>query len=230
MPVTIVSGVIALFFLLSWMWRRDAAYPRELADAGKGLALPLYRNDEQSLGWWGMAVLLISDSAVAASIAFAYPFLWTAHPTEWPPAGSPIPGFVEPALILVLAVGAYALFEAAERLNRRDARLWTAVCLVLSAVLATVAIATGLTWLLDLGLDPTAHGYGASIWALLGWVAFHVALGAGMALWCLARLGLGMIDSWRCLTLRVCLLWWRFTLAFAAVALLLIVGFPYAVS
>jgi hypothetical protein len=45
-------------------------------------------------------------------------------------------------------------------------------------------------------IDPTGHGYGAAVWTLLGYMALHVAVGAGMALWCLARLGLGMIDSW----------------------------------
>jgi cytochrome c oxidase subunit I+III len=33
------------------------------------------------------------------------------------------------------------------------------------------------------------------VWTLLGYLAFHIAIGAGMALWCLARPGLGMIDS-----------------------------------
>ena len=49
-----------------------------------------------------------------------------------------------------------------------------------------------------------------------------------MAVWCLVRLWLGMIDSWRCVTLRVCLLWWRFTVLAAAGVLILVAGFPYA--
>jgi cytochrome c oxidase subunit I+III len=65
------------------------------------------------------------------------------------------------------------------------------------------------------------------VWTLLGYVALHVTVGAGMALWCLARLGLGMIDSWRCLTLRVCRAWWRFTVAATVLTLLLVAGFPH---
>ena len=48
-----------------------------------------------------------------------------------------------------------------------------------------------------------------------------------MALWCGARLAAGMLDSWRCVTLRVCLLWWRFTAAGAMLVLFLVAGFPY---
>ena len=68
------------------------------------------------------------------------------------------------------------------------------------------------------------------MWTLLGYMALHVAIGAAMALWCLARLALGMIDSWRCLTLRICLLWWRLTAPAAALTLFLVAGFPHAVS
>src|SRR5690606_26447608 len=83
-----IGGVIALAAYLYWFWTMDAARPRELADAGRGLALPLYRNGRESVGWWGMMVLLIADAAVTACFVFAYLFLWTARPAEWPPDGT----------------------------------------------------------------------------------------------------------------------------------------------
>jgi cytochrome c oxidase subunit I+III len=55
-------------------------------------------------------------------------------------------------------------------------------------------------------------------------------VGIAMALWCLLRLALGMIDSWRCLTLRICGLWWRFTSGAIVLTLALVAGFPHAVS
>jgi cytochrome c oxidase subunit I+III len=228
LPVAIGSGAVALAFLLSWMWRLDKAYPRGLADAGHGLALPLYRNGRESFGWWAMVVVLIADASLTLSLAFAYVFLWTAHPTVWPPDGSLIPGPTEPALIFALVAAAGVFFEGAERFNGRDRRLATRVCFVGAAVLGAAALAVGWTWPLGLGIDPTRHSYGAAVWTLLGWVAVHVAVGAAMALWCLARQALGMLDSWRCLTLRICLLWWRFTVPAAAVVLLLVAGFPHA--
>jgi len=98
------------------------------------------------------------------------------------------------------------------------------------ALAAGAALALGWIWLDGLGIDSTRHAYGAAVWTLLGYVAVHIAIGAAMALWCLVRSALGMIDPWRCLTLRICLLWWRFTAPATVLTLILIVGFPFVVS
>jgi cytochrome c oxidase subunit I+III len=127
-------------------------------------------------------------------------------------------------------VGAYALFAAADRFVGRARRAPAALTLAAVAALAAGALAVGWRWLDGLGTSPTTHAYGATVWTLLGYMGLHVALGAAMALWCLARLWLGMLDSWRCLTLRVCLLWWRFTAPATVLTLLLVAGFPHVVS
>jgi len=223
------AGVVAAFFYLCWLWSMDRAMPRGVADAGRGLALPLYANASQSVGWWGMAVLLIADGAVVISFAFAYLFLWTARPLAWPPDDSQAPGFLEPAGLSLLVLGAYALFETAERMNRGGRGAATGGCLIAAMIFSCAAVYFGLRWLHGLGIDPTRHAYGAAVWTLLGYVAGHIAIGAGMALWCLARLVLGMIDAWRSLTLRICLLWWRFTAAASVLALALVAAFPHVV-
>jgi cytochrome c oxidase subunit I+III len=228
--VGLAAGIVAAGFYLYWLWSLDLALPREPADAGRGIALPLYRNGKQSVGWWGMVVLLISDAVVGASFAFAYLFFWTIRPSVWPPDGSELSVWLEPALVSGLVLAAYFLFEIGERLNRRDRRLPLLLCLLAAAILSGSAIVVGSMWLHDLGIDSTQHAYGASVWTLFGYVALHAAMGALMALWCVARVALGMIDSWRCLTLRICLLWWRFTAPVAVMIVILIAGFPYVVS
>ena len=229
-PVAWVSGLIAVATFGYWLWTTDRAFPREPADAGRGVALPLYSNGSGSVARWGASVALVSDTAVVASFIFAYLFLWTARPGTWLPPGSQLPGFREPGVISALIVAAWVLFEVADRLNQRERRLATSLCFIAIAILAGGAVAIGRSWLVGLGIDATAHSYGASVWTLMGYMAFHVILGGVMALWCLARLALGMIDSWRCLTLRVCLLWWRFTAPVAVLMLLLVAGFPHVVS
>jgi cytochrome c oxidase subunit I+III len=175
-------------------------------------------------------VLLISDVVVIASFAFAYLFLWTSRPVAWPPDGSRLPGFLEPTVIAMAVAGAWLLFEADRRLNQRDCRRATTMCLGATAILASGVLAMGWMWLTSLGIDSTRHAYGAAVWTLLGYMAMHVAVGAGMALWCLARLALGMLDSWRSLTLHICVLWWRLTAAAGVLALVLVAGFPRVVS
>jgi cytochrome c oxidase subunit I+III len=223
-------GILAAAIYLSWLWSMDRLMPQGVADVGRGVALPLYTNDSQSVGWWGMVVLLISDAAVIASFIFAYLFLWTAQPGPWPPDGSQIPGFLAPVLLAAAVLAASGLFEAADRLNQRERRLEVVLCLGANATLVIGAAVGGWLWLSGLGIDPSRHSYGAAVWTLFGTMALHLAIGAGMALWCVVRLGLGMINSWRCLTLRVCLLWWRFTAPVTVLILLLITGFPHVVS
>jgi cytochrome c oxidase subunit I+III len=230
LAIGLAAGIVAAGLYLYWLWSMDSALPREPADAGRGLTLPLYRNGKQSVGWWGLVVLLTSDAVVGASFAFAYLFFWTIRPSIWPPDGSQLSGFLEPAVISVLVAGAYVLFEAADRFNQRDRRSVLAPCLIMIATLSGIALVVGWFWLDNLGIDSTRHAYGAAVWTLLGYVALHVAIGGAMALWCLARVVLGMIDSWRCLALRICLLWWRFTAPVTVLTLILIAGFPYVVS
>jgi cytochrome c oxidase subunit I+III len=227
--VAAIAGLVAAAAYLRWLWSLDPALPREPADAGRGLALPLYSNGGASVGSWGMVVLLISDAVVAASFAFAYLFLWTARPVAWPPDGSRLPGVLPAAAIAAGVVAAWGLFEAAARANRRDRRLTAGLCLVAVVLAAAGALAGGGAWVSGLGIDPTHHGYGAAVLTLLGYMALHVAVGALMALWCLLRLGLGMIDSWRRLTVHVCLLWWRLTAPATVLVLGLVTGFPRVV-
>jgi cytochrome c oxidase subunit I+III len=141
--VGLAFGLVAAAAFLYWLWSMDPALPRARADAGRGVALPLYTNGSGSVGWWGMVVLLIADAAVMASFIFAYLFLWTARPAVWPPDGSQLPGLVEPSLIAAVIVAAYVLFEAADRLNQCDRRLAAALCLVASAALAVGSLALG---------------------------------------------------------------------------------------
>src|SRR5690606_8484809 len=152
------------------------------------------------------------------------------HPDRWPPADAPLPDPVAPLALALALLAALALFELAERWNRRDRRVGAALLLLAAGAVAAGAPVGGAAWLTALGLDPSAHSYDASIWLLAGFVGLHAAIGAFMALWCLLRLGLGMIDSWRSVTLRMCLLWWRYTAPMSALTLLLLAGFPRVVA
>ena len=224
-----IGGAAAAAFILRWWWTLDREMPRGHADAGRGLALPLYRNGDESLGWWAMTVLLISDASVTLSIAFAYLFLWTARPVAWPPDGSLAPDAGTALAIALVAVAAWLAFEIATRRIRRERLSFNLPLFAASAASAALAIWLGLRWLGALGVSPTAHSYGAAVWTLLGWSAFHLGFGALMALWCALRLQLGQIDGWRSQTVNVCLLWQRFTAAISVFSLLLLTGFPNVV-
>ncbi len=221
-------GAVALVGILGWLWMLDEAGPRALADAGRGLGLPLYANDSRSVGWWGMVVTLISDGAVTASFAFAYLFLWTARPAMWP-IGDAMPDVLLPALAAAAMATAWLMLELADRTLQLGRKVVTALCLAACGGSAVAGLLVGWWWLTGHVPDPTTSSYPAAVWVLVGWVGMHVGIGAFMALWCLARLWLGMLDAWRCLTLRLCALWWRYTAAISAITMTLVAGFPYAV-
>jgi cytochrome c oxidase subunit I+III len=224
-----LCAVVAAGAYGAWLWSMDRAMPRQPADAGRGMALPLYSNRQDSIGRWGLVVLLIADGAVTLCFIFAYLYLWTGRPALWPSAGEGLPSIVEPATVILLLAGAALLFYLADRALARDRRVATGFCLGLAGLLAVSALVVGWAWIEGMGVEPSANAYGAALWTVLGNVAVHVAIGAVMAVWCLARLSLGMLDAWRCMTLRICLVWWWFTLGLGLVTLLLAAGFPRAV-
>jgi cytochrome c oxidase subunit I+III len=229
--VGLVAGSAAAAVFLYWLWSLDRGAPREHADAGRGLALPLYSNGLDHVGAWGLVVFLVSDAAVLASLVFAYLFLWTVSPgSAWPPHDSKLPGVLAPTTIAALVVAANIAFEFADRLNQRGRRLATGAYLLASAVLAIAGVTVAERWLHELIVDPSRHSYEASVTALVRYADVHVAVAAGMAAWCMVRLACGLIDSWRCLTLRICTLWWRFTSAATVLTLVAVTGFPHAIS
>ena len=226
-----VFGVVAAAAYLYWLWSLDAPYA---ARAGRRrprprpAALPQRQLERRLVGDGGAAglgrlghrrlrlrlSLPLDGAALACGRRTDRRCRAFSSPRSSPPRWS------RPT----------CSFETAERINRQDRRLATAGSLVGAAAFAVAAAVAGWAWLSGLGIDPTRHSYGAAVWTILGYMGLHVVVGAGMALWCLARLGLGMIDSWRCLTLRICLLWWHLTAPATVLALLLVAGFPHVVS
>ncbi len=221
---TALAGAIYLY----WLWSLDPPMPRELADAGRGLALPLYRSGSKSVGWWAMVVLLIADAAVLASFIFSYLFLWTVRPQSFFPQGLPLPGVVQLVLMGALAGAAAIAFEIAGRFNQRDGKAAAIASLVVAALAGAAAIFFGWQWLVETGLSPTTHSRGATTWTLLGYLALHSLMGIAMAAWCAIRIALGRIDSWQAGTVYNCRLWWRFTFAATVITLLIVGGWPYA--
>ena len=238
----VALGVVGAGLLAAWLWRLDAGAPREPSDAGLGLALPTYGNGSASVGAWGLGVTLVSDAAVTASFVFSYLFLWTARPALWPPLGGPLPMLVEPAIAGLAAVAAWLLFRRAERIVRDSGghvhgpprhrrfgwRARAALMLAAAGTAAAVGAVVAVRWILGIAPDHTATAYFAAVWVVVGWTVMHLGIGLVMSLWCLARLGLGLIDDWRCLTLRVCTIFWGFTAVATLLTLTVVAGFPHA--
>jgi cytochrome c oxidase subunit I+III len=159
-----------------------------------------------------MVVLMLVDGTVCASLLFSYFYLWTVTPGAWPPAGHALPALSSAAAAASLWLASSAALSWANHLLGRHASrgaLALAVCVALACAVA----ALGIQWQghAQTGLDPTAHAYGAAIYAALAYQALHVAVIAIMGAYTLARSFRGLLDSGRRITFDNTRLLWQYT-------------------
>ena len=221
-----VSGVLAIATILAWLWTGTAQLPGQPAkDVGHGVTLPLYASGQASVGWWAMFITMIGDMAAFASLVFGYFFFWTVH-DAFPPQPGDGPGLAWPLLGLALALGSWAATLLARRWNRRDAAFaFHAACgaAVVLALAAAGALLAG-PWLR--GMDPTRHAYDATVWLLLAWTVAHLAAGALMQAYCIARRAAGRMTAVHDIDIRNVALYWHFVAVTVVVAVAVVAGFP----
>lgn len=171
----------------------------------------------RSSAWWGMVLLLATETTLFALLLAAYFYLRFRSTQGWPPDGISDPAILKPllaTLILVVAIVPFAgAAAAAARLRPAAARLW----LLAGAVLG-VGFLVFQYVLVDESLDrfrPEDDAYGSIVYTLIGLHFVHVAIGVLLALWALVRAS--RFDRTALVTVRVIALYWYFL---AAVAML----------
>jgi cytochrome c oxidase subunit I+III len=221
-----ISAVVSLGIIWRWMWVGTAVIPEQAEKAvGLGLALPLYTSGSGAVGWWAMLIMMLADLTAFVSLVFGYFFFWTIH-DDFPPRPSPGPGVLWPSISAGLCVSAWALTLLARRCNRRDragAFYGTVVGAVILSLGAGAALIAG-PWLS--GLDPKAHVYPATVWVLVVWTAFHVAVGIIMHVYCLARRWAGRMTARHDIDITNVVLYWHFVAITVVITVAVIAGFP----
>jgi hypothetical protein len=130
-----------------------------------------------------------------------------------------------------LATGlAWTATLISRRFVSRDQPLAAQLTLAAAALSAAGAIALLLATPWFAGLDPTRHAYEAAVWVLFGWCAGHVAVGVIMQLFTIARSIAGIMTADNTVDIANTALFWHFTLATIALALMLTGGFPSLVQ
>ncbi|MGH9458114.1 MAG: cytochrome c oxidase subunit I [Thermoanaerobaculia bacterium] len=219
-----ISGILALGAIVAWLWTGTAIIPEKpVKNIGLGVRLPLYASGPASVGWWAMLITMLGDITAFASLVFGYFFYWTIH-EEFPPKGAAGP---DPLLTLVaggLLLGAWALTILGKRWNAADRGGAFHGAMVL-AVLATIAGSIAMLAAIR-GMDPESHVYPAIVWVLVIWTVVHVALGAIMHLYCMARRAAGRMSARHDIDIGNVTLYWHFMAITAAVTASVIAGFP----
>lgn len=174
----------------------------------------------QPSGWWGMALLIVTEVTLFGSLIATY-FYLRFESTSWPPGGIEKPSVTLPlaftAMLILSTVPMLAAVRAAKA-GRTRAAWW-------SLALATALQGSYLGLQVNLFLDnlqtfgPQGSAYGSTYYALLGLHHAHVAVGLAFDAWLLVFL-LGGLTDYRLLALRVTALYWYFVSALAVLVLL----------
>lgn len=225
----LASGVLALVTILMWLWTGTAVIPEKpQKDVGLGLTLPIYVSGSSSVGWWAMFITMLGDLTAFISLVFGYFFYWTARP-DFPPNPAPGPGVWWPSVALVLLLSSWLLTVMARRWNRRDSRVLSYSALVGSVLLAGAGGAALLTGPWVTGLRPESHVYAAIVWMLAIWTVAHVAVGAVMQGYCIARRLAGRMTARHDIDLVNVTLYWHFVAVTVLITVAVIAGFPLLV-
>jgi cytochrome c oxidase subunit I+III len=225
---TAISAVLLIGVLIFWLWTGTAAIPKKASkDIGLGLTLPLYASGSSSVGWWAMFITMLADMTAFISLVFGYFFFWTIH-QDFPPDPAPGPGLLWPAIAVILVLGAWALTVLGYRWNRGGNRTAFLAALAGAAIAAAAGGAALVAGPWTTGLDPTTDVYPATVWLLVIWTAFHLAIGIIMLLYCMARALAGRLTARHDIDIADVTLYWHFVAVTFVIAVAVVAGFPLA--
>jgi cytochrome c oxidase subunit I+III len=223
------STVLGIVAIVVWLWNGTALIPEKREkNIGLGVTLPLYASGPQSVGWWAMLITMLGDATAFVSLVFGYFFYWTARP-DFPPASQPDPDTRWLLAGLSLLLAAWGCTLAARALNRRDRALLFYAASLLGVALAVAGSIALLLSLTRAGMDPKAHVYPAIVWVLVCWTVLHVALGALMQLYCVARRLARRMSAEHDIDIGNVALYWHFVALTVVITVGVVVGFPLAV-
>ena len=224
----IVTGVLAVVFVLRWLWDTDPG-PKGAADIGGGLVLPTYITGPNSHSWWATVILLLVAGTSFACLMFSYLFLWTTKQPVFPP-----PDFVLPPLgwggisAAIYAVSSVAILLAIRSLRGGAWGMRTLMLLAMPVLVGAGAIELYAHW--QSGLRPSASSYGAMVYSILAFQLFFIAIALIMALYTLARCFAGKLDGVRRATFDNTMLFWHYTVGQGLACLALLHLFPRVIG
>jgi len=228
-PALLLGGLAILFSVL-WAWELDPGPAKGDVEIGGGFVLPTYMSGPTSHAWWAMVVLMLVAGSLYLTYVFSYLYLWTTSPQVWASAES-LPPIEWPGASAALMVASAAAFFVAGRLLPKPKKLGlrTFALILLGAACLAGGVAVDIIGHWHSGLRPATSSYSAMVYmadALTGQLAFSVII---MALFSLARLVAGKLDSERRGCFENTALLAYYTSAQGLFGLLLIHGFPLVI-
>jgi cytochrome c oxidase subunit I+III len=225
--------VLAVGFVIWWLWETDPGPVRPPADIGGGLTVPVYVTGPMNHSWWAMIALMVVCGMIFTCLVFSYLFLWLVNPVSWPPKGTVMPSFLPGiAAGLLYIASAFLVGVASGRLRGEDRRSPSSVPLLLAGAVVLIAAGAALDlWVhWQTALSPSAHAYGAAVYGIIAFQILFVGTSVIMGLYTIARWLAGRLDSVRRATFDNTMLFWYYTVGQGIVGLLVVYGFPKVVG
>ena len=230
-PATI-AGLLAVAFVIWWLWDTDPGPTRAPVDIGAGITVPVYVTGPMSHSYWAMVILVVVSGVVFTCLVFSYLFLWTVNPRVWPaPASLPEVRWAVASAALVLSSSAAVVLAGRSLPPTPQGNFWPLRLLMLAApALMAAGVAVFLQGQLEAGVDPEASSYGAIVFTIISIEGFFAALLALMAFYVIARSLAGKLDATRKATFENTAVLWHYATVQALVAAVVVQGFPLLVG
>ncbi|HET7171655.1 MAG TPA: cytochrome c oxidase subunit 3 [Gaiellales bacterium] len=160
-------------------------------------------------GWYGMLVLVATESALFGALLATYAYLHF-HDPRWPPPGIEPPSITAPLVLSLVLVATIAPMALAARTARRR-RAGPLVAPIALALIVQVAYLAFQAHLYADDLDRFSAGgsaYGSIYFTLLAVHHAHVGVGVLLDCWLLARVRGGLTEYRRGAVMAIALYWY----------------------
>lgn len=174
----------------------------------RSLGLPTNPADHRSPGWWGMVLVIATESAFFAYFLFGYFYLASMANGAWPPSGKPDLALALPNTIILLA-SSVAFWWGESGIRHGSQRRLRAGLLI--------TLLLGVTFLVIQSIEyhhqrftPATNAYGSLFFTITGFHGAHVAVGLLMNIVVQVRAWLGHFSAERHLAVTNAGLYWHF--------------------
>jgi heme/copper-type cytochrome/quinol oxidase subunit 3 len=172
------------------------------------LPLPGVRPVGRPLGWWGIVLVIATESAFFAFLLFSYFYSGSVASGPWPPHGAPELTLTGINTLLLLSSSG-AMWWGERGIRNGDARrlMWgLAGTLLLGIAFLTIQAVE----YSHKTFTPRTDAYGSLFFTITGFHGAHVAVGIIMVAVTLVRAALGHFGADRRTAVSVTALYWHF--------------------